>query len=509
VKVVSEEISSLEGVDKRAEELLVKVARLNQALANIRVWAQDDQETERKITELRGDIEAAASGARELHVSTRRKMGDLGQSLPPDTGTKLANLELGAEQAVASLGEAEQEHKRARTVRYDFQVDVEEVQFWISRSEAKIQDRTLDPHYLKTNLNEIQSEITGISEQLDNLLANGKVISEKTECSQEKELVLSTTTNLTEQLGQLKQLIQDKKNAANDAIDAWQRFLQFHAAVESWCSEKETFLAEPFSFTNLSSAKLKLQDYTTSIKSIKTATKNIGEMERELKKINQVGSSGDLADKLSDVEREKGELEAQLMEKNAILSEMTEEWDQCEKKLKETKSWVAKARESLESLANKKRPLRDQLNMRDKMTSDIRVQSKRVTMALEKLKVHLREEVTKEQDIQKLGRAISEELVTLGEEVKASGTELEASLAQLDQYQTTIASLRQSILACEGELRTVSSPAYTAKDRDKALAEQSACRERIKGLQSKITAFSQRMNLINQRGTPDAEEMTI
>ena len=87
--------------------------------------------------------------------------------------------------------------------------------------------------------------------------------------------------------------------------------------------------------------------------------------------------------------------------------------------------------------------------------------------------MHLREEVTKEQDIQKLGRAISEELVTLGEEVKASGTELEASLAQLDQYQTTIASLRQSILACEGELRTVSSPAYTAKDRDKALAEQS------------------------------------
>jgi len=279
--------------------------------------------------------------------------------------------------------------------------------------------------------------------------------------------------------------------------------------VESWCSEKESFLAEPFSFTNLSSAKLKLQDYTTSIKSIKTATKNIGEMERELKKINQVGSSGDLADKLSEVERVKGELEAQLMEKNAILSEMTEEWDQCEKKLKETKSWVAKARESLESLANKKRPLRDQLNMRDKMTSDIRVQSKRVTMALEKLKVHLREEVTKEQDIQKLGRAISEELVTLGEEVKASGGELEASLAQLDQYQSTIASLRQSILACEGELRTVSSPAYTARDRDKALAEQSACRERIKGLQSKITAFSQRMNLINQRGTPDAEEMTI
>ena len=33
--------------------------------------------------------------------------------------------------------------------------------------------------------------------------------------------------------------------------------------------------------------------------------------------------------------------------------------------------------------------------------------------------------------------------------------------------------LRQQILASEGELRSVSSPAYTAKDRDKAMAEQS------------------------------------
>ena len=135
--------------------------------------------------------------------------------------------------------------------------------------------------------------------------------------------------------------------------------------MAAWCHEKEQFLTEPFTFTNLSSAKLKLQDYTTALKSIKTAGKNIGEMERELKKISLVGSCGDLGDKLVEVEREKSELEAQLMEKNAVLSEMTEEWDQCDKKLKETKAWTAKARDSLETLANKKRPLRDQLNMRE------------------------------------------------------------------------------------------------------------------------------------------------
>merc|ERR1712045_647483 len=75
--------------------------------------------------------------------------------------------------------------------------------------------------------------------------------------------------------------------------------------------------------------------------------------------------------------------------------------------------------------------------------------------------------------IQKLGREIAKDLDLLTERVKEQCKTLEACLTQLDQYQQEIGVLRQQILACEGELRTVSSPAYTAKDRDKALAEQS------------------------------------
>lgn len=323
------------------------------------------------------------------------------------------------------------------SINYFFflQVDVEEVQFWISRSESKIQDRTLEPHILKNNLNDIQSEINGISEQLDKLLTNGKIITEKTDNNQEKELVLSTTNNLSEQISSLKNLIQEKKNAANDAIDAWQRFLQFHSALKTWCDEKDSFLKEPFCFTNLSAAKLKLQDYNTAIKSTKNASKNLMEMEKELKKISSVSSSGDLADKLSDIEKSKSEIESNLMEKNATLLEMTEEWDQCEKKLKETKAWISKGRDNLESLQSKKRPIRDQINMREKMLSDITIQKKRADMALEKLKVHFREEITTEQDIQKFGKEISEDLNALTENIKDQCKTLESCLTQLDQYQ--------------------------------------------------------------------------
>merc|ERR1719282_1955807 len=507
VTIVEDEINNLEGVDKKVMELQDKINRLGKHLSDVKVWHQNHAETEAKLVDLRQDIEAVSSQIRELHTSTRKKLTELGQSLPSDTADKLANIELLAEQKLTNLEDRESEHKRAKNIRYEFQVDVEEVQFWISRSESKIQDRTLEPHILKNNLNDIQSEINGISEQLDKLLSNGKIITEKTDNNQEKELVLSTTNNLSEQISSLKNLIQEKKNAANDAIDAWQRFLQFHSALKTWCDEKDSFLKEPFCFTNLSAAKLKLQDYNTAIKSTKNASKNLMEMEKELKKISSVSSSGDLADKLSDIEKSKSEIESNLMEKNATLLEMTEEWDQCEKKLKETKAWISKGRDNLESLQSKKRPIRDQINMREKMLSDITIQKKRADMALEKLKVHFREEITTEQDIQKFGKEISEDLNALTENIKDQCKTLESCLTQLDQYQQEIGVLRQQILACEGELRTVSSPAYTAKDRDKALVEQSACRERIKGLQSKITAFSQRMNLINQRGPPDEEEM--
>ena len=84
---------------------------------------------------------------------------------------------------------------------------------------------------------------------------------------------------------------------------------------------------------------------------------------------------------------------------------------------------------------NRKRPIRDQINLREKTLSDISIQKKRAEMALEKLKVHFREEITTEQDIQKLGGEIRGELDSLADTIKAQVKTLEACLTQLDQYQ--------------------------------------------------------------------------
>lgn len=72
---------------------------------------------------------------------------------------------------------------------------------------------------------------------------------------------------------------------------------------------------------------------------------------------------------------------------NALLHEACEEWEQFERKLKEVKSFVDKSQHTLESTANKKRTLREQHDLREKMLADITIQRKKITLSTEKLQV--------------------------------------------------------------------------------------------------------------------------
>lgn len=49
---------------------------------------------------------------------------------------------------------------------------------------------------------------------------------------------------------------------------------------------------------------------------------------------------------------------------------------------------------------------------------------------------------------------------------------LEASIAQVEQYQMEVQQLRQQIVQVEQQLRTVVSPAYLPHDRDQAVRDQ-------------------------------------
>lgn len=73
----------------------------------------------------------------------------------------------------------------------------------------------------------------------------------------------------------------------------------------------------------------------------------------------------------------------------ALLSELIEEWEQCERKLKEVNTFVDRTQQSLENQPGKKRTLRDQLASKEKLIADITIQKNKINMSVEKLEVSL------------------------------------------------------------------------------------------------------------------------
>lgn len=137
-------------------------------------------------------------------------------------------------------------------------------------------------------------------------------------------------------------------------------------------------------------------------------------MAKEIDNIQQTASVGELPRILEATESSKSEVEGKLMElvnnaranlylfhllfmfqrlfivpffQNALLQETSEEWEQCEKKMKDVRHWIDKTKQALESPQNKKKPLRDQLALREKILGDISIQKTKISMSVDKLNV--------------------------------------------------------------------------------------------------------------------------
>lgn len=60
----------------------------------------------------------------------------------------------------------------------------------------------------------------------------------------------------------------------------------------------------------------------------------------------------------------------------------------------------------------------------------------------------------------------------LNNEIKEQNIQLEAAIAQVDQYQIEVQQLRQQIIQVEQQLRAAMAPTYLPHDRDQAVRDQ-------------------------------------
>lgn len=88
-------------------------------------------------------------GVRALAQAASQRFAELEQAKPAEVDRHVAILELLNEKILAAMEDKENDAKRARTVRYEYNRDVEQVQSWICQAEGRVQDRSLEPQTLK------------------------------------------------------------------------------------------------------------------------------------------------------------------------------------------------------------------------------------------------------------------------------------------------------------------------------------------------------------------------
>lgn len=221
-------------------------------------------------------------------------------------------------------------------------------------------------------------------------------------------------------------------------------------------------------------------------------------MTKEIELIERVTSPGDLPARLEAAENATVDVEKRLAKTNGLLQELAEEWERCEKKLKDVGHWLEATARGLDT--PQKKPLRDRLALREKLLNDISTQKTKISYSVEKLNVHFAPGGVAAQSagpavVAAAAQQLCGALDALGARLAEQARQLAAAQAQVDAYCADVARLRTSLLQAEQQLRRAAAS-------DHALQQQQA-RERVKAVQSKIAARAERVKLVVQRGAPD------
>nr|XP_022915902.1 nesprin-1 isoform X7 [Onthophagus taurus] len=471
------------------------------------VFDQNFLQTELDLNKLQTEVKSELNQVKNLIFAIKNHYLQLQQLVPSDLLHELNTLELLTEEVANTMDDKEKEFKKARTVRSDYLTQAKDIQNWIKEAELKIQDRSIEPYALDEHLQQIQSELLNVADQVEKLTKNGKIIIEKTRDDDEKKLTQSTIDNLADQLKRVRSLLDEKKQQVGGAQDAWKRFLELYKLVMVWVKEKKKFIQEPFVITTLAETKQKLHDYGNAVKGCKTATKNLSDMAKELDHIASVTSVGDLPQKMEEAEEAKVEVESKILETNAHLQETYEEWEQCEKKMKDVRSWIDKTKSTLESPQNKKKPLRDQHALREKLVGDCQIQKTKISLSVEKLQIHFRSGIGGDAKIAHAAQELLDELDQLNVVIKDQSKQLEVSIAQVDRYQVEVQQLRHQIIQLEQQLRIVLNPTQLVQDSEQMLREQQVYRDHIRSLQEQLKIRNDRIQQILETGEPFSDTL--
>lgn len=103
------------------------------------------------------------------------------------------------------------------------------------------------------------------------------------------------------------------------------------------------------------------------------------------------------------------------------------------------------------------------------------VQKTKVMMALEKLQVHLRSQLSSQHQILTRGQSVQEELEQLHSQVEEQCEMLQVCVSQEDKYQQDLQCLKHAVSQAEHQLKLACSPSINIEEKEKLLELQQVC----------------------------------
>lgn len=260
-------IKNIEDIDKSFKYLTDLEYIYHQVLEHIKeinFYDPNQEQVELYITNIKLKENEVNEKNKELLENINKIYSQKNQTVPIDLSKEVTNLELYIEKVHTSIEEMEKEYKKARTIRYDYINNVDQIQNWIHTTELKIQDRTMDPIQFKEIIQKLSIQMSDILICYDLVKVNGKIIIDKCQNDDEKFLIEKTIDQLKEQLDQIQIWLDEKKQQIGDTLESWSRFMNLYQLVMSWVGKQKQFLIEPLQLVTLHQARQRSNDYSVS-----------------------------------------------------------------------------------------------------------------------------------------------------------------------------------------------------------------------------------------------------
>lgn len=323
-KQFSEDLEHIEAISHQIASTQQQLNNLHSEVQDIHAF--DPQLTEETLTNLEQRITACVKDCSKLIEDSKKVYLAKQNIVPSDLAKEFSNLDSLAERVRSQMEGRSKEFKRARTVRSEYLNGVDAIRSWLQSAEVQVLDHTTAPEVAKDLLQRISQELTGIYERFNLVKSNGQVCMDNCRPnrkgdSDEKLLIKSTIDQLTQQLGQMRAWIDERKQQVGDCLDTWARFMNLYNLVMAWVAEKRQFIDQSIILRTLPEARSKANEYMAAERSIKAIDKHLSDMDREVERISQMTTVTELKEKLQQAEEAKTAVEALLLERVRIIYE--------------------------------------------------------------------------------------------------------------------------------------------------------------------------------------------